>query len=97
MIVDPTVHHEKGTSKSPAVWRVKEEVGSVGHPATLHSKEAVKNFSDQHRKCGQKKYIPHQHFGVKWLSLSGPEVIPSMEGKKCSAEASKSYHPPFCY
>jgi hypothetical protein len=54
MIVDPTVHHEKGTSKSPAVWRVKEEVGSVGHPATLHSKEAVKNFSDQHRKCGQK-------------------------------------------
>jgi hypothetical protein len=31
MIVDPTVHHEKGTAKAPAVWRVKEEVGSVGH------------------------------------------------------------------
>ncbi len=30
MIVDPTVHHEKGTAKAP-VWRVKEEVGSVGH------------------------------------------------------------------
>jgi len=40
----------------------------------------VKNPSDQHGKCDQKNTCT-TNFDVECESLSGPEEIPSMEGK----------------